>query len=303
MLERVDRVTGIEYARSQAQSLLDKFGVESVEHVRIDAFAQRLGVELVETEIEGALAHLIVGPDGATIVLPQRETDPAERRWSIAHELGHFVLRHPAMPAGELCRPRLRRRRRDRRHYEDEANGFAASLLIPDRILAEFCDARPMTLDVPMRLAAVCGVPWSASALRLTEVTWRVCAIVISENGVMRTIWPSLPFLLLCAGRIWGDDQVRPGSLAHRFFETGEPCGPPALVPASAWLSRVGPELQLQEHSVAFPSRDIVVTMLWDTAESYAERPADATFRVMAIGRDYVLRELEADPNLARLQA
>jgi hypothetical protein len=157
MVERVDRVAGIEYARIQARSLLNKFGVESVEHVRIDAFARRLGVELVETDIEGALAQLIVGPDGATIVLPEDLTDPAERRWSIAHELGHFVLRHPALPARELCRPRLRRRRRDRRHYEDEANGFASSLLIPDRILAEHCDVRPMTLDVPTRLAALCA--------------------------------------------------------------------------------------------------------------------------------------------------
>jgi hypothetical protein len=139
--------------------------------------------------------------------------------------------------------------------------------------------------------------------LRLTEVTWRVCAVVISKHGVMRGVWPSLPFLMLCAGRIWRDDPVRLGSLSRRYFDTREPCGPPALVPGSAWLSGVGPDLQLQEHSVAFPSHDVVLTMLWDTAESHVERPADATLRLMAIGRDHVLGELEADPSFGRLQA
>ena len=38
----MERAAGIEHARMQALTLLDKFGVESLEHVRIDAFARRL---------------------------------------------------------------------------------------------------------------------------------------------------------------------------------------------------------------------------------------------------------------------
>lgn len=297
------RVTGIEHARMEALALLERFGVETREHLRIEAFAKRLGVELVETKMKGARAQLIVGPDGTYIVLPHDLSDPLERRWSIAHELGHFVLGHPALPAGELCRPRKRRRRRDRRHEEDEANGFASVLLMAERDLAAYCDVRPMTLDVPLQLATLCGVPWAAAALRLTEVSWRVCAVVVSHRGVMRGVWPSLPFLMLCAGRIWSEDALLPGSLARRFFDTGEPCGPPALVPASAWLSGVGPELRLQEHSVAFPTIDATLTMLWDPAESEAPRPAEATMRAVAIYRDHLLGELEADPSIVRIPA
>jgi Zn-dependent peptidase ImmA (M78 family) len=296
------RIAGIEYARMEALTLLNRFGVESREHLRIEAFAKRLGVELVETEMKGARGQVIAGPDGAHIVLPHDLRDPVERRWLIAHELGHFVLGHPALPAGELCRPRKRRRRRDRRHEEDEANGFASVLLIPDKDLAAHCDARPMTLDVPLELATLCRVPFPAAAQRLIEVSWRVCAVIVSQHGMMRSVWPSLPFLMLCAGRIWSEDPLLPGSLAGRFFDTGEPCGPPALVPASAWLAGVGPELQIQEHSVAFPSVDIVLTMLWDAAESDAPRPAEATTRAVAVYRDYLLGELEADPSIARVR-
>ena len=294
----VERVAGIEHARMQALHLAERFGVESIEHLRVEAFARRLNVELVETDIEGAEAQLIVGPDGATIVLPRSLADPVCRRWQIAHELGHFVLRHPAPPTKELCRPRLRRRRRDRRHCEDEANGFAAALLIPDSILATVCDTRPMTLEVPMQLATSCAVPYAAAAQRLMEVTWRTCAIVISQHGVVRTVWPSLSFLIACAGRMWPGERVSCGSLAGRFFETGELCDAPALVPASTWLADVDPEVRLQEHSVPLADHNAVATMLWHPAESVVPRPAEATLRAMAISRDYMLGEVEENPQL-----
>jgi hypothetical protein len=58
-----------------------------------------------------------------------------------------------------------------------------------------------MTLEVPMQLAALCLVPYAAAAQRLMEVTWRTCAIVVSQNGVVRTVFPSFSFLMACAGR------------------------------------------------------------------------------------------------------
>jgi Zn-dependent peptidase ImmA (M78 family) len=297
----LERITGMERARSEALTLLEKFGVESVEHLRVDGFAHRLGVELVETEMDGASGQLVVHPDGATIVLPEHLKNWAERRWSIAHELGHFVLGHRARPARELCGPRVRRRRRDRRHHEDEADNFAASLLIPDAILAKVCDVRPMTLDVPAMLAAACDVPWAACAGRLMQVTWRVCAILVSQHGVNLGGWQSLLFAMLFAGKIYRDDPLRPGSLAHRFFETGEPCGPPALVPASAWLDEIGAELQLHEHSLACTTSDAVVTMLWAPDEPVATRPPGYTLEMMALCHDHIVAELEASLSCARV--
>jgi hypothetical protein len=64
-------------------------------------------------------------------------------------------------------------------------------------------------------------------------------------------------------------------------------------------LSDVGPELQIQEHSVGYAEQDVVITMLWDPSESTAPRPPEATMRVMTISHAHVLGELEADPSLA----
>lgn len=116
-----------------------------------------------------------------------------------------------------------------------------------------------MTLDVVWRLADLCGAPWGASAMRLTDVTWRTCAIVVSVAGEIRGIWPSLPFLILYPGRIVPGQPIGPGALARRFYDTGAPCGAPELVPFSAWLAGCCPEAMIQEHSTAYPELGIVL--------------------------------------------
>jgi Zn-dependent peptidase ImmA (M78 family) len=296
------RVAGMEHARMQALTLLEKFGVESREHVRIDAFARRLGVELVVVPLQGMKAQLVVGLGRARILLPDHETDPAELQWSIAHELGHFVMGHPAPPATELLLPCPDRGTPDLRDYEREANCFASTLLCHDPVVASICDTRPMTLDVAWRLAAMCGVPWAAAARRLIEVTWRTCAVVMSVQGEILGFMPSLPFLMLCGHRIVPDQPIGAGSLARRFFDTGAPCGPPALVPASAWLADCDPEARIQEHSLEIPELGTVLTMLWDAAEADVPRPPEASFRWMPVLRDALLAE-EKDPALARIRA
>ena len=123
------REAGIERARLEASKLLKRFGVESVNHVNVEVFAARLHVELVEAPLDGATAQLVVGNGRASIVLSDRLTDPADRRGAIAHELGHFVLKHPSIPIAELCAPRTRDHFSDSPDIEDEANGFALELL------------------------------------------------------------------------------------------------------------------------------------------------------------------------------
>jgi hypothetical protein len=300
--EKAVRVGYIEQARRHALMLLDRFGVETIEHLLVEGFASRRGIGLVETQIDGAKSELIVGPNGATIVLPPGLTDRAERRWLVAHELGHFELNHPARPAGKLHLPSPRTRRRDRRHWEDEADAFASALLMPEPIVDALCSARPMTLDVVWQLATQCDVPWIASALRLMRATWRVCAIVLSHHGEIRWVFPSLPFLMLFAGHIYPGDPLAAGSLARRFFDTGEPCGPATLVPASSWLEGASTELQLQEHSIACPNNDAVMTMLWHAGESDA-RPPQMNAETMSICHDHFLGELEANPSLAQIAA
>jgi hypothetical protein len=281
----------------EAQALLDRFGVESAEQLRVEACAERLGLELVVSQLDGAQAQLVVGPEGAHIVLSKELTDRVERRWAIGHELGHFVLEHRAAPAAELCVPYSEHRGRyHHRRQEEEADRFALTFLMPGDDLAAVCDVRPMTLDAPAQLARACSVPLLAAAIRITEVTFRICAAVLSVDGAIRYVSPSLRFLALYDRALMAGKRLGTASLAGQFFDTGELVAAPQLVPAAAWLDGCADGAQLQEHSMVLRDSGAVLTMLWTPNEPAVPRAAGQTLASIARARDHVLGELRAEP-------
>lgn len=283
-------VTGLERARRKATEVLDTFGIISPA-----GLARERGIGLRTVAMTGARAQLVGGPRGTFILLADSITDPADLRWSIAHELGHFELGHPAQPIAELCTPRPwppdRRRRRRCRDLENEADEFAMSLLMQGAIVAGFCDAGPMTMDVVAELANVCGAPLAASAIRITETSHRMCAAVLSQHGAIRWASPSLRFLTYVGDRMPTPGQpLGCGSLARRYFETGRLSDEPREVPGDAWIEELPTATAIQEHSVSIgPST--VLTMLWAPNEPTIPRPCDLGPGLMALVRDLFLSD------------
>ena len=279
-------------AREKARMIVAHHGREYLDHLHIEALAHRLGVELVETRLDGQRAQLVVGQHGPRILLSDRHEDPDDRRWSIAHELGHYVCGHRPRALAELCAPRPEGYRGPHPD-EDAADSFASVLLMPAQHVAAFCDRTPMDFDVPMALAETCNVSWEAAAMRIMETTWQVCALAFSQYGRLQWIAPSLPFLMLCGNRLRPGRMVGPGALARRFFDTGVCPATSAMVPASAWVADCDPEARLQEHSVATMDGCMAVTILWDPNELGYSRPATATLPVVSTTRDYILDQLD----------
>jgi hypothetical protein len=94
----------METARVNAIAAREESGVATAEE-----FADYRGIKLYQVHLVGAGAQLIYGPRGTHILLPDTLTNPTNRAWSIAHELGHYEMKHPAPPANELCVPRPQR--------------------------------------------------------------------------------------------------------------------------------------------------------------------------------------------------
>lgn len=112
-------------------------------------------------------------------------------RFTIAHELGHFVnLRHVAPPgASELLCSKEHLRTRDaglsKRHgMEAQANEFAACLLMPRMSVAPlpFMRGRPEIARI-LALQALCNVSKEAAASRYAELHGDDFAVVFSKDG------------------------------------------------------------------------------------------------------------------------
>lgn len=252
---------GIRDARRAARALLYRFGITAAEHVRIEAIAKRLGVRIVETQLDGAQAQLVRNGREVIIYVADRVTDVAARRFSIAHELGHFVLAHPPAPAAQLCQPHAWKRRienRLERDHEREANAFASEILMPHSLVQKRCEVSPVDLGVPWEIARDFSVSILASARRFAELSSERCIAVFSAKGVVQWRHPSATFTR----------DVPPGkrldrdSVAYDFFVKGVLDDRPQPIPACAWLE-TSAEVEIIEHSICSREHKTVLSLLW----------------------------------------
>jgi predicted transcriptional regulator len=148
--------------RRQAARLLDSAGI-SHEPVSLRDVVSALNLELVTRTREPFTSEAALEPlgDGRAIVL-SGGGDSARRRFTIAHEIGHFVL-HP-----ERCRPERGGAVNEAGRMEErEADAFAAELLMPEHLVRDA--VREQGLDVD-RLADRFDVSRKAMQARLRHI-------------------------------------------------------------------------------------------------------------------------------------
>lgn len=255
---------GITEARSEARALHRRFGLTSTRQVDVHHYAARLNVQIVRAPLDGALAQLIVNGRSARIWLSHQLRDPARSRFAIAHELGHYVLLHPSPTMADLSGLEVPHpSEASRRDFEREADTFARELLMPDHQVDALCRARDPEIALCAELASGASVPIDQSAIRVTERSDHVCAVVASMSATIAWVAPAArfrsAFRTSLAGRLRKGMPLEPRSLACQARDESAP-SPAAEVPACAWLDADGPPLL---ESAAPADDGAILTMLW----------------------------------------
>ena len=249
----------IRKARQVARALLRRFGVMAPEHVNIEVFAARLGASVIVGPLEGAVAQLVQVGAEVHIIVSDRVTDPCATRFSIAHELGHFVLGHPSPDPTELCgRRRSRRGPDEERDYEAEANAFAGELLMPFHLVQRQCEVSPVSLEIPWRLAKAFNVSILTATIQFAEFSSERCIAVFSAKREVQWSAPSATF----TRDIPRGKRIDPQSVAWDFFENGSLDVRAQHIPADAWLETTV-DVEIVEHSVASAAHGTVLSLLW----------------------------------------
>lgn len=107
------------------------------------------------------------------------------QRFSVAHELGHYFL--PGHVEQLLAKGSHTSHAGfgSRDPYEQEADFFAAALLMPRSLLKPILNRYEDGLEVIRAMAAECNTSLTASAVRYAQVGRSAVSIVVSENGVV----------------------------------------------------------------------------------------------------------------------
>ena len=171
--------------RDPACLLIQQLGINQASDIDLESIAQSVGVQVRVGFLESCEARLIGFRDRAIITVA-RNSDRRRRRFSIAHELGHWHHHRGRMTLCEVLDPSVTATRAD--PVEREADHYAANLLMPSHLFGASVQRRAhRTLGVISALSHEYRTSRIATMLRVIELN----------------LWPCMMIVQDAQGRIW----------------------------------------------------------------------------------------------------
>lgn len=166
-------------AQREATRLLESLKVRSAP-IDVNGIAANVGLKIVYEDFTDDISGLLITRDSTGVIGVHSKHALVRQRFTIAHEIGHFVLRHHSesgehvhIDEGWKVSARNERSAKGVDVHEIEANRFAAYLLMPEALLkARVAAFRRTTLsesDV-LELAKEFKVSEQAMTLRLRSL-------------------------------------------------------------------------------------------------------------------------------------
>ena len=237
--------------------------------VDLEHIAREEDVELIPCDFgppfHGRIEYVTV--DNVFMVYHPAESAGHSRqrvRFTIAHELGHFYLpTHRAVLTGGSSHDCEIGFVSDRK-MEREADSFAASLLIPHRLLeAEIDKKGMMTLQQVVQMATTAAVSIPCAVIRYVHYATEPCGVVLSEKGKVKYYIASDDMDAKGFRIMPKNSEIPRDSKAWQLLASGkhrEAEGRKA--DSRSWYSRRPQYMTLWEDSLSLGYADQVITLL-----------------------------------------
>lgn len=243
---------------SSPERTLKELGITEPQEIDLEAIAWYLGARIKVSNLDGCEARIIGNHDRAVIRV-DRLAQPRRRRFSIAHELGHWRYHRGRML---VCRSEdIGSYSQKGSSIERVADGYAADLLLPRYIFDPIAGQHSrLTFKTVRELADLFDTSLTATAIRLVKSGHSPVVLVCHENTGRK--WfarsPDVP------ERWFAQDQLDAESYAFDLlFGNGEEQNYPRVIGADAWFDR--PEAQryeIHEQSVRTADNEILTLLI-----------------------------------------
>lgn len=209
---------------------------------------------------------LVRNPQDQTVwgILYRDHTDCPERcRFTIAHELGHFVLHREQQSRFECGKSGVNSGQFTGRNIEREANEFASNLLMPLDVLRRLLgDQRKVTLHLLSDLARTFSVSFEALCLRFIESTDQRAILVHWDQGFIKYQWPSRKARMTRARVRQTISTQEPFAGTLAADASVAQCFDGVVCSAALWCAEEREHMKLREFKHTFAGRDRVLTLL-----------------------------------------
>ena len=257
--------------RAYAKALLTELNVSGPGDPR--TIATELQLDINELDVQGFDGGLVrvKGTPLAAIIVRDSIREAGRKNFTVAHELGHFVLPGHEF-SGAVCGPSDIGNWGDAtQELEREADEFAAELLLPSGYAGPRFKSESPSLGIIQTVADESNASLSATAWRYCDLVSERCAVVWSKKGKVSWYKPSPEFGFYLK-RGW---EIAKGTQAWECFSGTRTHTSPEPVDAHLWLDeRVVLEgAVLWEHSIGLPNYESVLSLLWikDRIERYSD--------------------------------
>ncbi len=238
-----------------ADVILAVLGIRHPKDIQLEAIAYLSGATIVARRTEGCEARLVGAGDQAIITV-NAASPPERRRFSAAHELGHWFFNHGTIALS--CTEENFNVEWGEETIERRANRFAAELLLPAsmvRPMVQDCDVSFALVD---QLMAEFGTSLPATAIRLIELASFPAMLICSEQGRRR--WfvrsPILP------NDFWPYTEPRAGTATVDVLNQRLARGDVRRLTGDHWIGHRAARQERIHEEVRRLSNDFVLSLL-----------------------------------------
>lgn len=190
--------------KQQPGNILKRLGIYEPEDIDLDLVAYSLNADVKRTALSDCEGN-IIGTDEKAIITVNNNADRRRQRFSLGHELGHWVNDRGKNLTYRCDTNDMRQRSMSKDNFRQQkevrANQFSAELMIPDHIMGRYLNNLDITAESINYLANEFDVSRTSTAIRVVEVSDYPCMIVcwdtsgnrrwFSRNSIVPDyIWP-----------------------------------------------------------------------------------------------------------------
>jgi len=240
----------------RAKDLLDELGITEPEEIDLEAIAQHVGATVIRERLQGTEAT-IVGVDNRAIITVNQDSLPTRQRFSIGHELGHWINDRGRIDLA--CSTDKQERFYTGTDKESLANKLATELLLPSSMFTPRLGKQPPTLVVIKDLARTFRASFTATARRVVDLGAHPAMVICSS--LTKRVWFKASSEL--EGVLWPNNQTRKDTLAYELLNRADYGETTGEVDADAWIDHENAEDYVLIESSVKVTPELVVSILW----------------------------------------
>lgn len=215
-------------------------------------------------DVDSCEGMLVRNPNDTTEwgIFYNGKASPERRRFTIAHELGHFILHRGQQQSFNCDKESVYSGIDSIRAIEREADDFAGNLLMPGDLMREWISNQCIDLHMLSAIAKRFQVSFEALCIRFIKFTTQRAILVYWDNGYVKYEWRSSSAVKTRARiRRNGDPaEPLPDTLAGDNSVEQEWDG--MEMSAAIWCPEEAPHMKLREFKHSYGAHDRVLTLL-----------------------------------------